>query len=281
MNNMRFIFLGHNSEDIFTNLAVEEAARAQVLETGKSFMRTAEIIKPAVVIAKTEDINDIDVEKCASDGIDFTRRITGGSVIWLDERILTYFVIVPRKSFAQINFDKIHQNFGKKIGLALKDIGARNVFIGEKFSISLGRGPEFVISGNSVSVQGGCVLYHGVLVIERLDIASIKRYIRLRRNGKVDEEALITKLPSLSGALKKRVSMEEVALRIVQRISEGAFSFAASDEIKRLREAAILIEPRYRDQNWILNPENIREQNLGFCLVALSEEWKEDRFYPV
>jgi len=258
---------------------MEEAFNKKARETGKFYIRTSEIVRPAAVVARHEDISDINTHQCSVDGIDFTRRLSNGSVIWLDDRSLAYFLIAPWGTPTEINTEKIHQNFGRKIGLVLRDLGVQNVYIGGYgfTTICLGKGPQYVVAGNSAGLRGGRVSFQGILVLERLDLESIKRYIVLRKNEKVDEEGLIAQLPNFYDVVGEEISRKELALRIVHRLTDGNYRLATQEELKEVTEEAKLIEPKYRSPDWIFDSGN-GERNKGFCLLIRSEEWKGKNF---
>lgn len=277
------IYLGHHQDDIYTILAREEAMHQIVADWGVPLLMTCEIKHPAVTIAEREDIKDIRVEECIKDGIDFTRRLGSGSVIWLDNRMLAYFLVIPKeKHFKNLEGGfKFHRNTARKIALALKGLGISEIYVGEKFSISLQPSPNGVISGNAVSIKGGVLAYHGVLVLDKLNLEAIKKYIVLRKNERVDEEKLLAQLPSLNQATGKKYKAKEVAIVLVREVADGEYRSAAPDETKQLEVLAESFMEKYKSHSWIFNPPLIIDKNAGFCLIALSEEWKERNFSQV
>ena len=278
-----FIYLGHFKEDIYTILAKEEAMCQMVADTRRSLLMTCEVARPAITVAEREDINDLRVERCLADGIDFTRRLGGGSVIWLDERMLNYFFVASVGSLQPTDLEKFkrHQELGRKVALTVKGLGARNVYVGERFSVCLGRGPRYVIAGNSVILKKGYFVYHGVLVLDTLNIDAIKKYIVLRKNATLNEEEILSGLPSLYGAIGRKIAIKEVALRLAHKFTDGDFRAPTTQEAGSLEDASKPFVEKYKNSSWIFNPPSITKRNAGFCLIAFSESWDEKNFYAV
>ncbi len=276
-----FVYFGHNRYDVYTALAVEEILNKRNKLNGNSYFWTFQVTTPAAVVAKHEDIADIYTQTCIESGKHFSRREGNGSVIWMNEDILGYHIITKKK-IHELDEREIHRKFGQKIALSLKNYGLKEIYVGDKFSISLLKDPSGVISGNSASLQGTSLIYNGVLVLKKLDAESIQKYLRLRKTDSVDEFALIKRLPNFYDALQKVVPPEELSLQILQSISNGKYRIADNDERGEvLNQAKILAEKKYRSNDWIFNQPHIRQKNLGFCLIALSEEWQEKYFYEV
>lgn len=280
---MRFIYLGHYREDIYTLLAKEEAMHALTKEAKAPLLFTGEVSRAAITIAEYEDINDIHVRQCLSDRIDFTRRLGGGSVIWLDHQMLLYFLTVPVEPASYSDFMKFqfHQAWGRKIALAIKNMGAKNVYVGERFSIALGKSPRHVISGNTVMLKRGYFSYHGVLVLDALPVEAIKKYVVLRKTQKIDEGEILSYLPSLSAVLGKGIEPEDAAQKIVEALSDHNFTTASQDELAYLGMESRRLREKYVSRSWIFEPARITKTNAGFCLIAFSESWDEKNFYAV
>ncbi len=276
--NMQFVYFGHDEYDIYTGLAVGEILKEKTKQIGNSYFRTFQLIKPAAVIAVHEDISDIRTEQCIHDGLDFTRYPTAGSAIWLDAGILAYSI--TGKSKGNIGLTQVHKNYGGQIALALKDLGIKKIYLGEKFSITLSPSPEGVISGNSIELKNP-LFYHGVLVLRKLDVDAINKYIILRKQP-VDELNLIRQLPSFYSAVGKEISPSEISKRMVHRLSDGKYTPMSEEEHQEiLEQAKILGEQKYRSREWVFKSTNRKNRNLGYCLIALTEEWKEKNFQEV
>lgn len=280
----QLIYFGHSRKDIYSILAEEEAMLQLTQDWGKPLFMTRMVSRPAATVAEREDINDIKTQECAEKGIDFTRRLGGGSVIWLDDGMLAYFLTIPKDwigSRTLANEFAFHQEISKRIAIAIKNFGISRIYVGEKFSIALGPAPKYVISGNAATIKSKYLAYHGVLVLRKLDVATIKKYIVLRKNEKVDEAELLVSLPDLRSATKKTVSAKQISCLLAESISDKNLRRATRSERKMLTTSARGLVDKYKNPSWIFEPESIIERNAGFCLVALSETWKEKNFYPV
>jgi lipoate-protein ligase A len=280
---MEFLYLGHHRDDIYTLLAKEELMYQWVERTRIPLLVTAEVSRPAITIAEREDIHDIRFQECSRDGIDFTRRLGGGSVIWLDGGMLVYFVVIPVPPSSYTDFMKFqfHQALGRKIAIAIKELGAKSVYVGEKFSIALGKGPTHVVSGNTVILRKDYFSYRGVLVLNKLDVGSIKKYIVLRKNPEIDEEKILSTLPSISEVVGKDISPRAVAQLVMEALTDHRYRIATRREVRRINANVEPFRKKYRDYSWIFEPERITKRNAGFCLIAFSESWDEKNFYEV
>jgi lipoate-protein ligase A len=280
MQQVKF-FYGHYQEDIFRFLASQEFFISRTSQfSNQVVIRTAEIAKPAITLARNESLTDIFYQNCLADGIDLTRRQSGGSVIFLDKNLLLYSLIFPSRFFPVLNLPVIHQEIGGKIALALKDLGVQKVYLGEKFSIALGKGPQFIISGNAVRKTKDYLLYEGILVLEPLNLEAIQRYIVLRKNEKVNEADLISQLPSLFQVCQRKINPQELGEKIADRISGEKWQVLKEEEFPDFKEKIKVLEEKYKSSQW-LHLKEARQKDLGFCLIALLPEWQEKNFQEI
>jgi lipoate-protein ligase A len=272
---MRRIYFGHDTLDIYTALSIGEILKKESEKNKIIFFRTFQISPPAVTIAANEDISDIFLENCEKDGIHYTRRFSPGSVIYLDENVLAYSVTFPSDYIRSI---KLHDHFGTLIAYGLKNLGIDEIYLGEKFSIALSPSPSGVISGNSWEKRNNYGIYHGVLILNGLNVDVLKKYIKLRKNESVDEEKLLRKLPSLRYALKKEIDPVEISENIARRILEE-YEIMEKRYKEEIIKKAKKISYKFKDREWInYGKRQKKYKNLGYCLIALSEEWKERNF---
>jgi lipoate-protein ligase A len=272
-----FVYFGHDRTDVYTALALDDALTEKAAETGKWFIRSYEFAKPSITLGVSEDVSDI----IPFEGLDHTRRRTGGSAIWLDESSLAYAIVQPRKSFDP-DVENAHHFFAHKIGLALKELGLPEVYIGRRYSISLSCDQYGIISGNSGYNTQNAFLYHGVIVVKQLNIDAISKYIKLRKTETVDEREMISRLPSLEKALGTEISKERLGRLIAHHVSSGNYRNATESERQDIfLRAQQIANETYRNKDWIIGKGVSTRSNLGFCLIALTDEWKEEKFYSM
>ena len=272
-----FVYFGHDKTDVFTALALDDVLTEKAVETGKWFIRSYEFAKPSITIGISEDLSDINF----FEGIDYTRRRTGGSAIWLDDNILAYAIVQPRKSFYP-DVESAHHFFAHKIGLALKEIGLPEVYIGGRYSISLSPDQYGIISGNSGYNTNNAFLYHGVIVVEQLNIDVISKYIKLRKTEKVDEREMISRLPSLEKVSGTKISKAHLGKLIAHHVSSGNYRNATEAERQEIFSRANEISNKiYKNRDWIIGKGINLRSHLGFCLIVLTDEWREEKFYSV
>ncbi len=87
---MDFIDTGFNNA--YINMAIDEV----LLSSTVPVLRFYQWEPAAVSIGRYQDLNEIDLEYCAENGIDIVRRITGGKAV-LHEKELTYSFIIDKE----------------------------------------------------------------------------------------------------------------------------------------------------------------------------------------
>ncbi len=269
---MRRVYFGHDELDIFTSLGIDEVLKERAKDS--IFFRTYQINPAAVTIAEDEDISDINLEACMKENLNYTRRPSKGSAIYLDESVLCYTIIFPNYFVPSL---ETHEYFGTRIASALKEISGNDIWLGEKFSIAISPSIYGVISGNSWEnlSRKGYGFYHGLITIKKHNVESIKRYIKLR----VGEEEILKSLPYLNLA---NYSLENVSVKLAEKILGRDYEVINNEEKLEIVQRGKDLGKRFADEDWIKGRSlKIRSSGLGYCLIALSEEWKEENFKKI
>jgi lipoyl(octanoyl) transferase len=105
----------------------EWLARVFFPRTGISCFRLYGWSPPAVSLGFHQNIRDIDVERCISDGIDIVRRPTGGRAI-LHEEEITYSVVTDATGYTT---QELYRRISMVVLAGLRDAGYQVTFSGK------------------------------------------------------------------------------------------------------------------------------------------------------
>lgn len=256
--------------DAATNLAVDELMLDKA-KRGERSLRIYGFERPSVILARNESYSDVKTEE---DGVEYTRRDTGGSVIYCDDSAVFYSVAMPVEDEFP---EHVHREvLGPRIAEALVDAGvpADRVGIGEHFSVRIdGR----TVSGNSQRKAGGGLLYQGLIAVEPWDEDRIDELISLRERGQHERE-FIASLPGVVEYLDVGPADARTAVRDALR---GSFTRGdyreeelSGDEKER---AEALVDDKYGTEAWLKGEEmDGLKEDQGFCFVDWTDEWDED-----
>lgn len=167
MEEFRFIDLEVHTA--FENMAIDEAITLAIKETKvPPTLRLYRWNPSAVSIGTFQGMKDeVDVDFCQSNGIDFIRRITGGGAVFHDyEGEITYSIIMPKgHRLAPTDILESYRLLCGGIVKALEYLGIEGEF---KPINDVDVGGKKV-SGNAMTRRHGCVLQHGTTLLD-LDV---------------------------------------------------------------------------------------------------------------
>lgn len=260
------VYLGEY--DAATNLALDEFMLEKASDEGEKSIRFYEFENPAVILARSEHPDDILEWR---DGIDYTRRDSGGSVIYCDDNALYYSIVVPAETD---DFpESLHRDyFGPKIAEALSEAGVpdTSLGVGEHFSVRI---DGKTVSGNSQRKKKDAILYHGVLAYEPWDVELLDDLIDLRERNCETEKEFIDSLPGVSEYSSS--TKNEIRDYMIQAFTEGDYKIA--DLSVRDKNKIDNLKEKYVDEDWIkgVNEPSLK-RNQGFCFVDWTDEWNEE-----
>ncbi|MFX1484074.1 MAG: biotin/lipoate A/B protein ligase family protein [Promethearchaeota archaeon] len=205
MDEFRFIDLETN--DAYRNMAIDEAIM-QNMKDGNAppTLRLYRWNPSAVSIGTFQSMTDeVDIEFCKKNGIDYIRRITGGGAVFHDyEGEVTYSIIMPRRH--RLAPDDIIESYRTLCGgivQALKHLGIESEFKPINDITTGGK----KISGNAMTRRHGCVLQHGTTLLD-LDVALMFSIL------KIPLEKISDKM--ISDAKERVTSIRDILNRDVQ-----------------------------------------------------------------
>lgn len=262
--------LHRGTYDAATNLALDEVMLDRAAD-GDRTVRVYGFERPSVILARNESPADVREWR---DGVDYTRRDTGGSVIYCDDNALFYSVAAPADGAFPERLHRDH--YGPRIARALADAGVPEdrLGVGEHFSVRIDGG---TVSGNSQRLADGAVLYHGVLAVEPWDTDHLAELVRLRERDGERERDFIAGLPGVADHAPG--SPDEVADRVeralVERLTGGAYGERPLDGA--LEAAEEIADEKYRSDGWVRDARGTEglKEDQGFCFVDWTDEWDE------
>ncbi len=197
-------FLVTNGNNAFRNMAIDRAILvANSKEIVPPTVRFYHWIPSAISIGYFQSLTEeIDLDECKKNGVNYVRRITGGGAVF-HENELTYSIVIP-ESHKEIP-KNIMDSYGRICGAiirGLKHFGIDSTYHPINDILSNGK----KISGNAQTRKHKTVLQHGTVL---LDVDVEKMFALL----KVSNEKMIDKLVS---DVKQRVtSAKNVLDRVV------------------------------------------------------------------
>ncbi len=220
MEEFRFIDL--ETHDAYMNMAIDEAIMLSMRE-GKSppTFRLYRWNPSAVSIGTFQSMTDeVDVEFCRKNGIDYIRRITGGGAVYHDyEGEITYSIIMPKGHRLAPNdiLDSYRLLCGGIVS-ALKHLSIEAEF---KPINDVNVGSK-KISGNAMTRRQGCILQHGTTLLD-LDVALMFTILKVPQEKISDKMISDAKerVTSIRDILDQKVQINELKEALMQGFSQA------------------------------------------------------------
>ncbi|MBS3760997.1 lipoate--protein ligase family protein [Halodesulfurarchaeum sp.] len=149
--------------DAATNMAIDEAIQERIAAGADSVIRLYRWDPAAVSIGYFQRLREeVDIETCKAEGIDYVRRRTGGGAVFHDpEGELTYSVIAPESVYPA----DVEASYRAIIGRVID--GFEQVGIDADFApINDVEVDGRKISGNAQTRRDGVLLQHGTLLYD-------------------------------------------------------------------------------------------------------------------
>lgn len=248
------------THDAFMNMALDEAcseavAAGNVLPTIRFYRWSPS----AVSIGYFQSLHDeISVESCAKQGVDFVRRRTGGGAVYHDfYGEITYSVIAPEKLFPKGITESYHLICGWIVD-SLKLLGIQSEFkpINDIILSPNALGPmgEKVggkkISGNAQTRRNGILLQHGTVLFT----VDVKKMFSLLKVGqeKISDKmiASVEERVTALKLLKPELTMEQVYEAFMKGFTMGKSVSIGEWTLQELQRAQELAETRYSTKEW-------------------------------
>lgn len=243
-------------QNAHNNMAIDEAIM-RLLKEGRvpPTLRLYRWSPSAVSIGTFQGMKEeVDLEYCSSNDIDYIRRITGGGAVYHDfDGEITYSIILPRRH--RLVPDDILESYGvfcSGVVKGLEQLGIDAQFKPINDIVAGGK----KISGNAQTRRHSCVLQHGTTLLN-LDVEVMFSILKVPQEKISDKMIADVKerVTSIRELLGREVSMDELGEALVVGFSE-----ALNLELKpgSLTEeeadlAASLVHEKYGTDEWNLS----------------------------
>lgn len=266
MRDKKWRFIQTGFDDLYTNMAIDEA---MLIEHCKGAtpptLRIYRWKPPAISIGYfQEPKQELNINRCNEQGINFVRRITGGGIIFHNHE-LTYSLVCSKEEVGLYNSVKDSYreiclfliNAYKKLGL-----NAHFAIDHEKNEGKLGKPSSFCfaskeeydilieskkLGGNAQRRRQGVIFQHGSIPL-RLDIEEITPFL------KKDFSEIENKMCSLEEMLGKKINFYDLQNRLKESFEE-TFLVTLKEEDLNIEEKKLaqnLQEAKYKRTNWNL-----------------------------
>ncbi|MGD9396707.1 MAG: biotin/lipoate A/B protein ligase family protein [Candidatus Thorarchaeota archaeon] len=251
MEEFRFIDLEVHTA--FENMAIDEAVMLAMKE-GKvrPTLRLYRWNPSAVSIGTFQGMKDeVDVDFCKANGIDFIRRITGGGAVFHDyEGEVTYSIIMPKgHRLAPPDVIESYQLLCGGIVKALEHLGIEGEF---KPINDVDVGGKKV-SGNAMTRRHGCVLQHGTTLLD-LDITLMFTILKVPQEKISDKMIADVKerVTSIRDILGRKVEISELQEALKRGFSDALEIELITEKLsdEEIEKAEQLAKEKYSSKEW-------------------------------
>jgi Lipoate-protein ligase A len=262
------LFLGFGTYDAATNMAIDEAMFRYAAENKRTFIRFYSFERPTIVLSSNDHPANVRMENIQ--GMDITRRTTGGKPIYVDDNTLTYSIAGPLRIAdvrTLVGGPEVHKYFGAVIAGAIAEV------IGTEAEVELGKAYSIRVNGRPIAGHGqelkqfSSFLYHGVIAIKPWDAQRINSVLHLRQE---DYEEL-KKLPSVAALSEPDgkntdTYKSEIITRILSALSATKAGENSATWLEILRIAKPLTK-HYRSNDWLYRTDITLKLDSRFCLL--------------
>lgn len=228
------------------NMALDRAIQlAREAGEVRPTLRLYTWLRPTVTLGRFQDVAGIDLEACASEGVDVVRRFTGGRGVLHDDE-LTYSIVagiddgVPRGTAASYRMlcgglVEAYRALGVEAALTPRPRGdgssAACYLHATAADLSLGAQK---LSGSAQVWHGATVLQHGSFTVSR----DVLREARVFRLGTADTQRLADETTTIADSLDRRPTLDTLIRSVVAGIERGLGVSLEPGELSAYEDAA-------------------------------------------
>lgn len=250
-----FRFLDLDEHTAYENMAIDEAIMlsmkvGEVPPTIRFYRWNPSAVSIGIFQGMREEV---DIDFCKRNGIDFIRRITGGGAVYHDYNgEITYSIILPR------DHPLVREDIIDSYGILCKGI----IHALRRFELNAEFKPinDIVVNGTKVSGNAqtrrhGCVLQHGTVLLN-LDAKLMFAILRVpieKISDKMIKDAK-ERVTSISDILGKSVSIRELRNALADGFSTALNIKLNLGRLTRTEQqtAASLAKEKYATEEWNL-----------------------------
>lgn len=231
----------------YRNMSIDEAISENVAKNiSEPTIRFYRWSPSAVSVGRFQSLEEeVNIENCRLQNVDYLRRITGGGAVYHDENgEITYSIIAPQMLFRNGIRESYEEICGYIIN-ALTSLNIKSVFAPINDILVNNR----KISGNAQARKNKILLQHGTILYD----TDIKKMFTLLNVSKEKiSDKMIKNAEERVTSIKREVpgiTIEEVynaLLKAFTQNKEFRFGTLTSEEIKMLPE----LEKKYKSKEW-------------------------------
>ncbi|MFX1415553.1 MAG: biotin/lipoate A/B protein ligase family protein [Promethearchaeota archaeon] len=254
MEKIRFLDL--SVQNAYNNMAIDEAIMRSLREERvPPTLRLYRWNPSAVSIGTFQGMKEeVDLEYCSKNDIDYIRRITGGGAVYHDfNGEITYSIILPRRH--RLAPDDIPESYGILCSGVVKGLEHLGIDAQFKPINDIIAGCK-KISGNAQTRRHSCVLQHGTILLD-LDVEVMFSILKVPQEKISDKMIADVKerVTSIRDLLGCQVSMDELREALVAGFSEALNLELVSGDltVEEMNLAASLVHEKYATDEWNLS----------------------------
>ena len=208
----QFRFIDLETHDAYTNMAIDEAIMLSIKDgTAPPTLRFYRWKPSAVSIGTFQGMYDeVAIEFCKSNGIDYIRRITGGGAVFHDYNgEITYSILMSKNHpLAHTDILESYKLLCGGVVKALNHLGIDNAEFKPINDVTVGLKK---VSGNAMTRRHGCVLQHGTVLLD-LDVNLMFTILKVPQEKISDKMISDVKerVTSIQDILGRPVDVEEL-----------------------------------------------------------------------
>ena len=271
---MKATMLGYGRYGAAENMAIDEAMLIVAGKNKSMFMRFYDFDRSTAIYAHNDHADNLRIENL--NGTDVSRRITGGDIIYIDDKTFSYSVACGLG-----NSHKFELNVKSRVDGYFGGIIAETVrsMVPESHKVELGLHHSIMINGRPVAghafnikIRESSFLYHGAMAFDRWDADKIKNLLRDMDENDYNE---LTLLPSISDTvngsdinLRKARFMDGVISRLPE---EGVEHISSADMSEIISISKELMKEKYANPSWVFDRDDRLNKKARFCLLNYSQ----------
>jgi len=208
----KFRFIDLEVHDAYTNMAIDESIMLAIKEErAPPTLRFYRWNPSAVSIGTFQGMHDeVAIDFCKSEGIDYIRRITGGGAVFHDYNgEITYSILMPKNH--SLAHTDIIESYKLLCGGIIKALNYLGIDDAEFKPINDVVADGKKVSGNAMTKRHGCVLQHGTVLLD-LDVNLMFTILKVPQEKISDKMIADVKerVTSIRDILGRKVTIEEL-----------------------------------------------------------------------
>ncbi len=195
---------------------------------------------------------ELDLEACDREGVQYSRRLTGGGAIIMGEDQLGICLTTDSKAFEWQNLRELYVLFSQPIINALAKMGIQAEFRSKNDLEVEGR----KIAGLGIYVNPkGAIQFHTSLLVD-LDILEMLKVLKIpiqKYSDKRKIQSVEQRITTVNREINTKMTLHEVR-ELVKKEFESFFDFEFLHlpvEQEERRQIDLLVENRYSNEEWI------------------------------